>query len=195
MERCARPAAASARPGDFSTGNDSPVSDASLTKKSSASSTSPSAGTRLPAASSTTSPGTTSRASTSTAWPSRSRRARKPTRASSLSTARDAAYSWVKLSAALAAMIVITINESSQSRLRAETAAANTRINSSGLLNCAASVASGPPRDERPISLRPTSAMRRWASTAVRPPRWLSNACNTSTASSAHGVGSGCVVG
>ncbi len=46
-------------------------------------------------------------------------------------------------------MIVITINESSQSRLMAETAAANTRISSSGLLNCAASVASGPPRDER----------------------------------------------
>ena len=188
MERCARPAAASARPGDFSTGNDSPVKVASLTKKSSASSTRPSAGTRLPAVSSTMSPGTISRASSSSIAPSRSSRARRLTRASSFSTAREAVYSCVKVSAALATMIVITISESSQSRLIAEITAANTRIRSSGLLNCAASVASAPARLDRPISLGPVACRRRSASAAASPSRRLASAASTVSASCAHGV-------
>jgi hypothetical protein len=60
LVRSAGPAGASTTPGVFGTGKLSPVSTASLTKKSAASMMTPSAGTRLPADRSTTSPGTTS---------------------------------------------------------------------------------------------------------------------------------------
>ena len=84
-------------PGFFSTGKVSPVNTAWLTKKSLASSTTPSAGIRLPAESSATSPGTTSSAARTTGWPSRSTLALIRTCARSCSAALLALYSCVKL--------------------------------------------------------------------------------------------------
>jgi len=81
IRRPGKPAAGAVVPGRFSIGKLSPVSTASLTKKSAASRMMPSAGTRLPADNNTTSPGTTSSIGTSTVCPSRLTRARVRTRA------------------------------------------------------------------------------------------------------------------
>ena len=92
--RAASPASAGTTPGCFSTGKVSPVSTAWLTKKSRASSTSPSAGIRLPAESKTTSPGTMSAVGTETVWPSRTTSALNAICALSFSAALWALYSW-----------------------------------------------------------------------------------------------------
>ena len=87
------PPPASTVPGCFSTGKDSPVMLASLTRKSSASITRPSAGTRLPAESRMRSPGTTVLTDTVCSTPSRMTRQVSASRRFSCSTAADARYS------------------------------------------------------------------------------------------------------
>ena len=85
LARSARLASAGTAPGRFSTGNASPVSAAWLTKRSRASSSTASAGIRLPAASATTSPVTIRSGARLAGLPSRSTVARTRTRARSRS--------------------------------------------------------------------------------------------------------------
>ena len=80
-------------PGRFSTGNDSPVMLASLTRKSCASMTRPSAGIRLPAERRMRSPGTIVLTGTACSTPSRTTRHISARRRFSSSTAVDARYS------------------------------------------------------------------------------------------------------
>ena len=80
-------------PGRFSTGKDSPVMLASLTRKSCASITRPSAGIRLPAESRMRSPGTIVLTGTVCSTPSRTTRHVNARRRFSSSTAVDARYS------------------------------------------------------------------------------------------------------
>jgi len=86
---------ASARtvPGRFSTGKDSPVMLASVTRKSAASISTPSAGMRLPADSRTMSPGTIVLTATSRSAPSRTTRQVSARRFFNVSTAAEARYS------------------------------------------------------------------------------------------------------
>jgi len=135
LPRSASAASALAVPGAFATGKVSPVSTAWLTKKSFASSTTPSAGIRLPAESSTTSPGTTCD----------DRRVRRaPPRSSvelmvicerSFSMALPAMTSWVKPSMVLPNTITSTTVASTHSAAISEITEAAIRIRTSGLLN------------------------------------------------------------
>ena len=119
----------------FSTGKVSPVSTAWLTKKSLATSKTPSAGIRLPAASSTTSPGTTAAAGIVWGWPSRSTVALIVTRACNFATAVLARYSCQKPSRELPRMINRIMVASIHSWAKAETITAKTKIRTRGLLN------------------------------------------------------------
>jgi hypothetical protein len=149
-------------PRRFSTGNDSPVSAASLSRKSFASSTTASAGTRLPAASSTTSPGTISAAAMRRARPSRTTSAVRASRRRSALTAVPARYSWAKPSAAEPATMARMMSASNQLRSTAETAAPNTSTSTSGLANWRAASASGANRGSSSTVLAP------WRSRALR---------------------------
>ena len=150
LVRCATAASGADRPGDFTTGNASPVNTASLTLKSRASRRMPSAGIRLPAESRITSPGTMSSASTEHSAPSRSMIAFREMRCFSASVARDAPYSCVKLSTQLASTIAPMIAASLPLPTKVDTMAANMRIRTSGLRNCRAkrpsAVCAGPRR-------------------------------------------------
>ena len=86
---------------DFPTGRLSPVSAASSISSVAATTTRPSAGTRLPASTSTTSPGTRSPASISTAWPSRRTRAIVFIICASALTLSSALASWRRPTTAL----------------------------------------------------------------------------------------------
>ena len=122
-------------PGSFSTGIDSPVRLASVTRKSRAARITPSAGTRLPAASSITSPGTISLATTVRIAPSRQTRAVSASRLRSSAMAAPARYSWAKPRSVLPSTIARMIAASTQSRTKSEMAAPKTRIRTSGLAN------------------------------------------------------------
>ena len=129
-------ASADTMPGRFSTGNDSPVMLASVTRKSCASSTRPSAGTRLPADSRNTSPGTMVSTGTMVVSPSRTTRAVSARRRFRASTAADARYSCEKLSSELPRTIARMIEALTGSWSTSETMAAKIRIRTSGLSNC-----------------------------------------------------------
>ena len=96
LSRPARAVSTGRRPGCFSTGYVSPVSAASSTNRSRASSSRQSPGMMFPAARRTTSPGTTCSTGTSTSAPSRRTVAFTWTMASSLATASAAPFSCQK---------------------------------------------------------------------------------------------------
>ncbi len=122
-------------PACFSTGNDSPVRSAWLTKRCCASSSRPSAGTRLPARSSTTSPGTTCARVTSCGVPLRSTLARTCTDCRSRCAARFARYSCTKSRITLASTMIEMITKLATSPASAATTLAAMRISTSGLPN------------------------------------------------------------
>jgi len=119
----------------FSVGKDSPGSNASLTKKSLASRRRPSAGTMSPAESSTTSPGTRSCPSTVTSCPSRKTCSLSATETLRCSAASSALCSCKVSSTALVNTIVEMMMKLARSPVSAETAAAASRISTSGLRN------------------------------------------------------------
>ncbi len=120
-------------PARLSAGKLSPVSTASLMKRSFDSRITRSAGTRLPAESSTMSPGTISRTGNDVSAPSRSTTARGRTRDISASASFWARNSREKPTPTLAARIDRMIAASTHSRLTAEVIAANTSSSNSGL--------------------------------------------------------------
>jgi len=125
--------AVSAKTACFSTGYDSPVSIAWLTKRSRASIMRPSAGTRSPAASDTTSPGTRSAIGTSRGCPSRQTVARTATVLRRRSTARPARYSCTKSSSTLISTISVMTTKLRTSPRKAETTDAASSTSTSGL--------------------------------------------------------------
>ena len=139
LPRSARPAGAAAVPGFFSTGKVSPVSTAWLTKKSLASSTTPSAGIRLPAFSSTMSPRTTRYEGRFLGCPSRRTSEWMVMRERSFSIALPAMYSWAKPSRVLPTTTTSTMPASIHSAASREMNEATIRISTSGLLNWFAS--------------------------------------------------------
>ena len=113
----------------------SPVSRASLTKKSLASTSLPSAGTRSPAASRTRSPGTRASALTVTSRPSRSTRSVRATEARSRSAASSARCSCRLSRTTLSRTITEMMTKLAISPVRAEMRAAPIRIRTRGLRN------------------------------------------------------------
>ena len=152
------------------TGKVSPVSAASLTLKSRASSNMPSAGIRFPAESLTTSPGTISSTATEISLPSRRAAVLRAMRAFSASIAREAPYSCVKDSAQLAKTMTPMMTASLPSPTNIDTTAANMRIRTSGLRNCCAKAAKAVAPPLWPMALRPVSRNRASASVEDRPP-------------------------
>ncbi len=128
-------AACAAGPGCLVTGKLSPVSTDSLTLRSMASMTTPSAGIRAPAASSNTSPGTTSLAGTPNSARSRRTRAVMARRPRSASMAREARYSCAKPSSPLASTMAMMTAASLHSPTTAATAAPKMRMSTSGVAN------------------------------------------------------------
>jgi hypothetical protein len=174
---------AGSTPGCFSTGKDSPVRLASLTRKSRLSSTRPSAGTRLPAPSRTRSPRTRSCVGSVRSTPSRSTLIVSARRLRSRLTARDARYSCRKPRLQLPSTTTMMIAALSQSRSTADTAAPKTRISTSGLLNCRSSNSATPPPLSSSSVLGPSACRRRAASADDSPRGPLPSAASRAGAS------------
>ena len=167
--RSVRPSFSAAVPGRFSTGKVSPVSTAWLMKKSLASSTTPSAGIRLPADSSTTSPGTTRSEGSVWGCPSRRTTEWMVTFERSLSIALPAMYSCAKPSRVLPTTITSTMPASIHSAAAREMIDATIRISTSGLLNWFANSPSAVARFMALSALGPYCLRRRVASRLVSP--------------------------
>ena len=151
-----------------STGKASPVSSAWLTKKSCASRTCASAGTRSPADSNTTSPGTSCSAGISARAPSRSTLTFSATCCDSCSAAWPARYSCTKSSTTLSSTITAITAALVASPVAAEIAQATSSTITSGLpkraRNCSATL-----RRCGFSTLGPKRASRAAASLPVRP--------------------------
>ena len=130
----------------FSAGNVSPVSAASLTNSSRASSSRPSPGMIAPAESSATSPGTISASGTIASAPSRNTRAFVSTSARNFATASVALYSCQNPSTPLTRTIARIKVASVWSCKKSDTIAAPIKIRIIGLLNWAMKSASAPAR-------------------------------------------------
>ena len=169
LVRCAMPASGADRPADFTTGKVSPVRTDSLTLKSRDSRITPSTGMRLPADRQTTSPGTMSSTPTVRSKPSLRTVAVREMRCCSTSIAREAPYSCVKLRMQLASTIEPIIAASCPSPTNIETAAAKTRIRTSGLRNWRAKTADADAPDRGASAFRPNLASRIAASELARP--------------------------
>ena len=167
--RSLRPSFAATTPGRFSTGNVSPVSTAWLTKKSLASSSTPSAGIRLPADSCTTSPCTTRSDGNVSGCPPRSTAEWMVILVRSRSMALPAMYSCVKPSRVLPNTITSTMPASIHSAAISEMTEATIRISTSGLLNWLAKSPSAVARFIALSALGPYCLRRRPASRAESP--------------------------
>lgn len=153
----------------FATGDDSPVSAASLVRSTVLSMSRESAGTTSPLSSRITSPGTSSAAPTTRGMPARRTRAERPVSLRSAASARSARYSCVKPMTAFTTRIAPIAEQSAHSPDAPEISAAASRITISTLLNCAANRASGRTGFESAISLGPNAVMRRETSASSSP--------------------------
>ena len=181
--RAERAASGFTVPRRFSTGKDSPVMLASLTRKSSASITSPSAGIRLPAESRMRSPGTIVLTGTVRSMPSRMTRQVSASRRFSSSTAAEAWYSWKKPSNVLASTIARMMPKSIHCCSTSEITAAKIRIRTSGLSNCRRSRRSALRCDASSTLLGPTRRSCAAARSDKRPPGPDPNAALTAAVS------------
>ena len=188
LSRRASGVAAAQTPARFSTGIDSPVSAASLTRKSRACSSTASAGTRLPAARCTMSPTTTLATGTRCSLPPRCTRALSATRWRSCATANEARHSCAKPSKALPITITPMIAASIQSRSTSDTAAPNNRINTSGLTNWRSSSRGQAGRLSAARASWPGTCWRREASRGERPESLVCSATFRAVASRRHGA-------
>ena len=156
-------------PGCFWTGKLSPVNADSLTNRSPASSTTASAGTRLPALNFTRSPTTTAVRAIDASRPSRRTTAPVCTRARRAATARSARYSRRYPTATVARTMASTMVASLHSRATAEMVEAKISSQSNGLRICRRRTRD---RDRTQWSRRsagPDSRRRRSASADERP--------------------------
>ncbi len=167
----------------FSTGALSPVRAASFVDSRCASMRRASAATTSPASSTSRSPGTTAAAAISTRWPSRITVARGAVIDRNASSAFSARYSWKKPTSAFSTTIVAIATASATSPRNPDTAAAASSSPMSGLASCRASSRQREVRCARWISLAPTSARRRAASSVERPDS------STSVVDSRRGIG------
>ena len=158
-------------PTRLATGKLSPVSVASLVKKSLASSSTASAGTMLPAFSSTTSPGTTSLAGTACSTPSRRTRAFSTSRPASCSSAPRAPRSRQKPMPTLVATMKPTSAASVSPPANSETPVAKTSSSTSGDASWRPSSRQSLSCWRRSTRLGPCSSSRRRASAPDNPDR------------------------